>query len=197
MSSVFACLRVSRDGFVAGHDRGPEHSPDHASGGPWGDGEPRAGALGAAFAVEAGAAKPPRAGAHVVGRRMFEKGRAGRPSDPPPFRGPVFVLTSRAREPWVGEDGTTFTFVTDGIASALDQALTAAGGSDVQVSGGAQTVRQFLNAGLLDELEIHFAPMVLGTGERLFEGVDRGLRLVPVRVTGSPEVTHVSYRVGR
>lgn len=204
MSSVFARLGMSRDGFVAGPDGGP--------GDPHGDGGSRihewvsktaswwasrtAGGGPAERDGEAAGEQAPGAGAHVMSRRAFDERETGW-LGPPPFRAPVFVLTTSAREPWVSEGGATFTFVTDGIASALEQARAVAEGGDVQVSGGADTVRQFLNAGLLDELEIHFAPVRLGAGVRLFEGVDRGLRLVPVRVTGAPEVTHVRYLVKR
>jgi dihydrofolate reductase len=99
-----------------------------------------------------------------MGRRMFDEGEVGWP-DPPPFRAPVFVLTNHAREPWVSQGGTTFTFVTDGIESALEQAKAAAGDKDILIAGGANTVRQFLEAGLLDELQIHLAPVLLGDGQ--------------------------------
>jgi dihydrofolate reductase len=105
-----------------------------------------------------------RTGAFVMGRRMFDEGEVGWP-DPPPFRAPVFILTNRAREPWVRQGGTTFTFVTDGVESALEQARAAAGEKDVLVSGGANTLGQFVEAGLLDELQIHLAPVLLGDGQ--------------------------------
>ena len=107
-----------------------------------------------------------------MGRRMFDEGEVGWP-DPPPFRAPVFVLTYRARDPWVRPD-TTFTFITDGIESAVEQARAGAGDKDVQVSGGAEVVKQSLDAGLLEELQIHLAPVLLGGGVRLFDGVDPG-----------------------
>lgn len=96
------------------------------------------------------------------------------------------------------DGGTTFTFVTEGIVAALDAAKAAAGGKDVQVSGGAKVIQQYINAGLLDEIQVHISPMVLGAGHRLFEGIDpKGPRFEPVRVVESPNVTHIRYRVYR
>jgi dihydrofolate reductase len=95
------------------------------------------------------------------------------------------------------EGGTTFHFVTDGIESALEQAKAAAGGKNVEIAGGASTVNAYLQAGAIDELHLHIAPVLLGAGERLFEGVSADLRLEPVQVIGSPGVTHVKYRVAR
>jgi dihydrofolate reductase len=137
-----------------------------------------------------------RTGAYVMGRRMFDEGEVGW-GDPPPFRAPVFVLTRQARDPWVRQGGTTFTFVTDGIESALEQARAAAGEKDIQISGGADIVRQFLKAGLIDELQIHLAPVLLGDGVRLFDGIDTedGVELELTRVIASPRVTHLRYRV--
>ena len=109
---------------------------------------------------------------------------------------PVFVLTHHERDPLPMEGGTTFTFVTDGIEPALEQARAAAGGKDVEIAGGASAVRQYLKAGLLDELVLHLVPVVLGAGERLLEGLD-GLAFEPVEVIASPAVTHLRYRVPR
>jgi dihydrofolate reductase len=135
-----------------------------------------------------------RSGAYVMGRRMFDEGEVGWP-DPPPFRAPVFVLTHRARDPCVRQ-GTTFTFVTDGIESAVEQARAAAGDKDVQVAGGADVIQQSLDAELLEELQIHLTPVLLGAGVRLFDRVDPGrVQLEPVRVVDSPAVTHLRYRV--
>ena len=123
-------------------------------------------------------------------------GSTGDGGTPPPFRAPVFVLTHHPREPWARQGGTIFHFVTDGIERAIEQAKAAAGGKDVQVSGGASTVQQALDAGLVDELQLHLAHVLLGDGVRLFEGVDpERLRLEPTRVLGSDQVTHVRYRV--
>lgn len=104
-----------------------------------------------------------RVGAYVMGRRMFDEGEVGWP-DPPPFRAPVFVLTNHARETWVRQGGTTFTFAADGIESALEQARAAAGGKDIRVAGGANTVQQSIEAGLLDEIQIHLAPCCSARG---------------------------------
>jgi dihydrofolate reductase len=143
--------------------------------------------------------------ATVMGRRMFSGGQGPWEQDPnadgwwgdePPFRHPVFVLTHHAREPVAKQGGTTFTFVTDGIERALDQARAVAGDKDVLVAGGADVVRQSLEAGLVDELELHVAPVLLGGGVRLFEdlGPDRP-ELELTRVIESPAVTHLRYRV--
>ena len=140
-------------------------------------------------------------GAYVMGRRMFGGGDGpwdeswtGWWGDEPPFHAPVFVLTHHPREPLTMRGGTTFTFVTDGIESALDQARKAAGEKDVSIAGGASTVQQYLAAGLLDELLLHHVPIVLGAGERLLENVGDPT-LEPVEVTASPTVTHIKYRV--
>ena len=133
-------------------------------------------------------------GAVVVGRRMFDNARGW--GDNPPFHMPVFVLTHEAREKVAKEGGTTFTFVNDGIESALEQAKAAAGDKNVSVGGGANTIQQYLGAGLVDEMQIHIAPMLLGGGVRLFEDLDtRPIELERTRVIDSPEVTHVRFRV--
>jgi dihydrofolate reductase len=120
-------------------------------------------------------------GATLMGRRTFSGGEGPWAEDPnadgwwgddPPFRGPVFVLTHHARETVIKQGGTSFTFVTDGIEAALEQARAAAGGKNVAVGGGANIAQQYLNAGLLDELQIHVAPVLLGGGVRLFDNVD-------------------------
>jgi dihydrofolate reductase len=134
------------------------------------------------------------AGAIVVGRRMFDN--AGGWGDNPPFHKPVFVLTHEVRENLAKEGGTTFTFVSDGIESALEQAKAAAADKDVSVAGGANTIQQYLRAGLLDEMQIHVAPLLLGGGIRLFEhlGPDQ-VGLESTRVIASPHVTHLRFRV--
>jgi len=128
---------------------------------------------------------------------MFDEGEVGWP-DPPPFRAPVFVLIHHAREPWVRQGGTTFTFVTDGIESALEQAKAAAGDKNVNIAGGADTVQQFIRAGLLDELEIHLAPLLFGEGIRLFDKMGpEHIELENMRVVTSPKVTHLRFRVAK
>jgi dihydrofolate reductase len=141
-------------------------------------------------------------GATIMGRNMF----GGHPgpwdaAEPwngwwgadPPFHHPVFVLTHHPRPPLALEGGTTFTFVTDGITAALDLARRAAGGQDVSLAGGASTAQQYLGAGLVDDMEIHLVPTLLGAGERLFDGVRDlgGLQLV--RTVAAPNVTHLKF----
>jgi len=144
-------------------------------------------------------------GAVVMGRRMFSGGKGPWADDPntdawwgdnPPFHVPVFVLTHHPRETVIKEGGTSFTFVTDGIEAALEQARAAAGDQDVSLAGGADVAQQYLNAGLLDELQIHVAPVFLGGGVRLFDrlGPDP-IELEATRVIESPTVTHLRYRV--
>src|SRR5215217_7662188 len=115
----------------------------------------------------AGAGNPLGDGGVLIQRWMFDEGE-GPWGDNPRFRMPVFVLTHEDRDTLVKEGGTTFTFVTDGIKSALEQAKAAAGDKNVNIAGGADTVQQFIRAGLLDELEIHLAPLLFGEGIRLF-----------------------------
>jgi dihydrofolate reductase len=141
-------------------------------------------------------------GAYVMGRNMFGPGRGGWDLDwtgwwgaEPPYGVPVFVLTHHRREP-LEMGATTFHFVIDGIEAARERATAAAGDRSVSVAGGASTVSQFLAAGLLDELHLHIVPLVLGQGERLFDGVPP-LALEPVQVVASPGVTHVKYRIDR
>ena len=143
-----------------------------------------------------------------VGAEIMGRGKFGPPSrgdwgddawrgwwgENPPFRKPVFVLTHHEREPLTLAD-TTFTFVTDGIEAALELAREAAGDKDVFIGGGANTINQFLAAGLLDELELHVAPILLGGGARLFDGVGPDVALEPVRTIEAPGVAHLKYRV--
>jgi dihydrofolate reductase len=111
----------------------------------------------------------------------------------PPFHHPVFVLTHHPRPPLKLEGGTTFTFVTNGIRAAYDQALQAAKGQDVALAGGANTARQYLSAGLVDEMVLHLVPTLLGAGERLFDGVTDLKGLKPVRTVAAPDVTHLKF----
>ncbi|MET8355813.1 dihydrofolate reductase family protein [Micromonospora sp. NPDC005171] len=139
------------------------------------------------------------AGAYVMGRRMADVGEIPWGAEPP-FRAPVFVVTHRPRERLLKEGGTSFTYITDGVASAVEQARAVAGGKNVAVAGGGSLVRQVLKAGLLDELELHVVPVVLGTGLRLFDadlalGEREAIELTPTRVLATPEVTHIRYVV--
>ncbi len=133
-------------------------------------------------------------GAIVMGRRWFDIGEEPW-GDNPPFQVPVFVLTHHAREKLIKEGGTTFTFVTDGIESALEQAKAAAGDKNIGV-GGANIAQQCLKAGLLDEIQIHLVPVLLGEGRRLFEHIGtEQIELETTRVISSPGVTHLKFRV--
>lgn len=143
-------------------------------------------------------------GAGIMGRRMFDDGEGpwgqdpsiGRWGEEPPFHGPVFVLTRHPREPLELKGGTTFHFVTGSIETAVEQARDAAGSDDVAVSGGGRTISQALAAGLLDELQIHLVPVLLGAGRRLFQDLGDSLpALECVRLVESPAVTHLKYRV--
>jgi len=141
-------------------------------------------------------------GATVMGRNMFGGGPGpwgaepwnGWWGDDPPYHHPVFVLTHHPREPLVCKGGTTFTFVTDGIGSALDQATTAAAGKDVSLAGGAHAARQYLKAGLVDEMDINLVPIFLGDGERLFEdmGADHP-QFAHVATVTAPGVMHLKF----
>ncbi|HET9949936.1 MAG TPA: dihydrofolate reductase family protein [Longimicrobiales bacterium] len=141
-------------------------------------------------------------GATIMGRNMFGGGPGPwSETDPwkgwwgrnPPFHHPVFVLTHHAREALVMEGGTTFTFVTDGFESALEQARRAAGGKDVALGGGAKAAQQYLKAGLVDEMQLHLVPTLLGGGERLFEGVEELHGLALVETIPTPNVIHLRF----
>ena len=211
MSTVTAQISISLDGFTAGPDQSPEH--------PLGIGGEQLHEW--ALATEAWRRPHGRAGgernvdsevieqltagvgAHVMGRRMFGGGEGawdedwtGWWGDEPPFHAPVFVLTHHDREPLAMQGGTTFTFVTDGIGQALEQARAAAGGQKVAIAGGASAIRQCLAAGLLDELALHIVPVLLGSGTRLLEDVG-DVRFEQTSVVAGPAVTHATYRVVR
>jgi dihydrofolate reductase len=211
VQSVTCQLSVSLDGFVAGPNQSLEN--------PLGEGGMRlhewafsnaswraqhgldGGEHNADSEVLEGAMQG--VGAYIMGRKMFGGGDGpwqqdwkGWWGEDPPYHAPVFVLSHHPREPLPMQGGTTFTFVNDGIASALEQARAAAGDQDVAIAGGAQTVQQYLAAGLLDELHLHLVPIILGAGERLLVDVGNPL-LQPVQVIASPTVTHVKYRVLR
>ncbi|SCL17026.1 RibD C-terminal domain-containing protein [Micromonospora nigra] len=139
------------------------------------------------------------AGAYVMGRRMADGGEVPW-GDEPPFRAPVFVVTHRPRPTLLRGGGTSFTYVTEGVAAAVDRARAAAGDRDVAVAGGGSLVRQVLVAGLLDELELHVVPVLLGAGLSLFDGglglgAFDAIELSPARVLHTPQVTHIRYAV--
>ena len=141
------------------------------------------------------------AGAFIMGNNMFvPKDKRNDPEwkgwwgDNPPYHAPVFVLTHKECRPIEMEGGTTFNFVTDGIKSALTKAQVAAGDRNVKIMGGAQTINQYLAAGLVDELWLNIVPVTIGEGSRLFEGVT-DLKLIPTEVSGTEVVTHIRYTV--
>jgi dihydrofolate reductase len=202
MTKVTCDLSISVDGCSAGHDQTEER--------PFGDD----GGDGSGAELHAWMFETPEenryeldlmasAKAFIMGRNMFGPVRGewdrewnGWWGDDPPFHAPVFVLTHHPRDPQPMEGGTTFHFVTDGIESALRRAREAAGGGDVAVQGGADTVNQYLAAGLIDEVRLHIAPVTFGGGTRLFDGVPP-LKLQQVRSRAATSVTHVTYRVLR
>jgi dihydrofolate reductase len=215
VAKVICDISVSLDGFVAGRNPTPEEPL--GSGGEllhewavrlrsWRE---RHGLEGGETGMDSDVLEESMAGsgAVVMGRLMFSGGEGPWEDDPnadgwwgddPPFHAPVFVLTHHAREPLVKQGGTTFTFVTDGIESAVEQARAAAGEKDVLVAGGAAVVQQSLAAGLLDELQLHVAPVLLGGGTRLLDhGGAEPIELELARVLDSPAVAHLRYRVPR
>lgn len=136
-----------------------------------------------------------RTGVSIMGKRMFDQGEQAWPKEPP-FHTPVFVVTHEKREPWERPGGTTFYFVNDGIEMALERAKKVADGQDIRVSGGADTIVQYLNAGLVDELEIGLAPLLLGGGTSLIREIDPESGTLEIaEATHSPRVTHLRYQV--
>jgi dihydrofolate reductase len=134
-----------------------------------------------------------RSGASIMGKRMFEQGEASWPEEAP-FHTPVYVLTHEKREAWARPGGTTFYFVNDGPESALEQAKESAGGRDVRISGGADVIQQYLNLGVVDELEIALAPVMFGGGRRLFENLREPVQRFRIdKVLESPAATHLRY----
>jgi dihydrofolate reductase len=210
MSKVRVHISVSADGYVAGPNQSLEN-PLGEGGESLHDWLVRLRAWRAPHGMEGGEVNvsssvveesQANVGAEIMGRGKFGGGPGpwaedawrGWWGEEPPFHMPVFVLTRHEREPLTLSD-TTFTFVTDGIESALEQARTAAGGKDVFIGGGASAINQYLSAGLVDELELHIVPLMLGGGARLFEGVGPELKLEQIRAVDAPGVTHLKYRV--
>ena len=202
MSTVFASITTSVDGYVTGPDDGPgkglgeggERLHYWVFGGPWtyedaSRGEPGAGMSGPE--KEWMDAAEARMGAGVVARGMYEA--AGHWGDTNPWGVPCFVVTHRPQEQPHGDD---FTFV-DGVEDAVARARVAAGDKDVSIGGGADVIRQALAAGLVDELSIVIAPFVLGGGKRLFEGFTRDMELEHLGVRQSRWATIIDYRVKR
>src|SRR5919202_5351804 len=199
MTDTTCHMSMSLDGFVAGPDQSREN-PLGVGGREihrWHLDEP----LHDADAQARDMLLRPR-GAYVMGRNMFGPIRGpwdedwrGWWGDEPPYHAPVFVLTHYPREPIEMAGGTTFHFVTDGFEAAFAQARAAAGEDGVDIAGGTSTVRQALAAAVIDELVLDVVPVLLGAGERLFDGVDDP-GLEPVEAIHSPSATHIRYRVG-
>ncbi len=134
-----------------------------------------------------------RIGANIMGKRMFEQGERSWPEEAP-FHKPVFVLTREKREPWVRPGGTTFYFVNDGAESALRQARAAAGDRDIRIAGGAEVVQQYLKMGVVEELEIALAPVLFGSGRRLFENLGEPLPQFRIdHALNTTNATHLRY----
>src|SRR5215212_1180394 len=189
MGKVIAEISMSLDGFITG--------PNVRVGNGLGDGGERLHDWRFDAKTETDAAIVDEiyasTGAVVLGKRMFDVGFEPW-GDPPPFRMPVFVVTHEEREPLPMQGGTTYTFVTDGIEAALDLARTAAADKKVGIWGGANIIRQYLKAGLLDEMQIHLIPILLGDGIRLFEALDpEGIELRRTSTTDTPTATHFRF----
>jgi len=210
MSKVRVHISMSLDGYVAGPNQS-EEDPLGEGGEQLHDWVTRLKAWRELHGMEGGEDNVSSAiveeekdnvGAEIMGRGMFGPPKGG-PWDEswqgwwgedPPFHKPVFVLTHHEREPLTLSD-TTFTFVTDGIESALAQARVAAGDKDVFIGGGASIINQYLAAGRVDEIELHVVPLLLGSGARLHEGVGPEINLEQLRAVEAPGVTHLKYRV--
>src|SRR5919202_500022 len=210
MSKVRAHISMSLDGYVAGPNQSAEN-PLGEGGEQLHDWVTRLKAWRQMHRMEGGENNASSAilqeendnvGAEIMGRGMFgppeggpwDESWHGWWGDDPPFHKPVFVLSHHEREPLTLSD-TTFTFVTEGIASALAQAREAAGDKDVFIGGGASIINQYLAACLVDEIELHVVPVVLGSGARLLEGVGPEVKLEQLRAVEAPAVTHLKYRV--
>ena len=134
-----------------------------------------------------------RIGANIMGKRMFEQGERAWPEEAP-FHTPVYVLTHETREPWVRPGGTTFYFVNDGVESALTQARASAGDRDIRIAGGADVIQQYLNMGVIDELEIALAPILFSGGRRLFENLHESVSQFRIdKVLDRPAATHLRF----
>lgn len=198
MSLTTCHMSISLDGFVAGPDQSQENPLGmrgielHT----WHIGDPRATAADAVASEWLGRSR----GAYVMGRNMFgpvrgewEDNWRGWWGSEPPYHAPVFVLTSHSHEPFEMEGGTTFHFVTDGFDAAYAMASDVAGEKGVDIAGGASVVRQALAADVIDELTLDIAPVLLGSGERIFDG-SKTFGFEPVEVLHSPLATHIRYR---
>lgn len=203
MSKVFFQTGISLDGFMAGENRGPQN--------PIGDDGPKIHewmynqrAFLKIQQMEGGAENNPdnsiiengfeNVGSFIMGKRMFEEGELHWPEDL--YKTDVYVLTHEIRKPWIQKGSTTFYFINDGIISALTKARESAKGKDTRIMGGADTIQQFINAGLIDRFVVHIAPIFLGKGIRLLDNIDKSKISVQITdVINSPSVTHVLYSV--
>lgn len=202
MSKTFFDIGISLDGFLAGENRGPQN--------PLGDNgttihdwmfEQKA------FSEMHGGNKGKegkgndllkhtisRTGAYIMGKRMFEEGEVHWPEDL--FKASVYVVTHEKREPWVQKGTTTYYFTDENIETVLARAKKDAKGKDVRIQGGGNIIQQYLNAGLVDEFIIHIAPVIIGSGIRLFDNIDRDKVSVElIEAVSSPMVTHLRYKV--
>ena len=135
-----------------------------------------------------------RTGSFIMGKRMFKEGEVSWPENL--YKADVYVLTHEKRKPWVQKGTTTFYFINDGIQSALEKARQSAKGKDIRIQGGANTIQQFLNAGFVDEFFIHIAPVFLGSGIRLFDGIDKDIYDIEIsEVIPSNLTTHLRYKL--
>lgn len=209
MSKVFVNIGLSLDGYMAPEGMAIEHwnTPDYKDwGAKWGalmnwvlklqyfrenlkfgpGGE--TGPVNDMFR-----ATTERIGVNILGKRMFEQGEISWPEEAP-FHTPVYVLTHEQRDPWIRPGGTIFYFVNDGPESALRQAREVAGDKDIRISGGADIIQQYLNMGVVDELEIALVPVLFGSGRRLFENLNEPTTDFRIdSVLNTPDATHLRY----
>jgi dihydrofolate reductase len=204
MSKVFFFLGISLDGYIAG----PNNTLENMGGDGWMNlhkwhfeqralrqnlklGEGGETGLENQFLESINA----RTGASIMGKKMFNQGEVAWPEDAP-FHTPVFVVTHEVRAPWERKGGTTFHFVNDGIESALRRAREVVGDKDIRIAGGGSTIIQYVNAGLVDELNLAVAPTFLGSGLRLFEGIDKhSVAIEPLEAISRPKVTFLRYAI--
>jgi dihydrofolate reductase len=203
MSKIIFDSGISLDGFFAGDNRGPSNPMGGVSGDihMWILNQK---AFWEYFGIEGGKEDNfegqlirdvnARTGAFIMGKRMFEEGEASWPEDL--YKADVYVLTHEKREPWVQKGTTTFYFINNGIESALEKARKSAKGKDIRIQGGANTIQQYLNAGLVDKFFIHIAPVFLGSGIRLFDSIDKDKYDIQiVEVIPSDLTTHLRYKL--
>lgn len=202
MSLIFFDAGISLDGYLAGENRGPEN--------PLGDNGTeihhwmyKEKAFWKSLGLEGGEEDTDdgkkiedvfaRTGAYIMGKRMFEEGEVHWPEDL--YKAPVYVLTAEKRDPWVQNGSTVFYFINDGIMAALELARKSCRGKDIRIQGGADTIRQYLNAGLIDEFSIHIAPVIIGRGIRLFDEIERsGFSYKACNASCSELVIHLDFK---